>query len=225
MIAQIFFYISRCYTPFIQRHLIEKSANIYYRLFFLIIFLHKQDTYFRKKKNIIKWLGLDARKPYIWGFANNKCAVWSAPLLFTIGKYQNLTSYRQVFNCPASLCRLGDWFKPRFVGNPEDRFCRVDAQVRVVLLIRKFSRGFYFRETSHMRSFAIIKPSRNDEITQSFTDIGKTCLSRELLTSQICLKPLFAKIKFSRQFPNLQYLSHLRSPRLCFAAHAQYWRQ
>ena len=29
----------------------------------------------------------------------------------------------------------------------------------------KFSRGFYFRETSRMRSFAKIKPSRNGEIT------------------------------------------------------------
>ena len=36
--------------------------------------------------------------------------------------------------------------------------------------IRKYSRGFYFRETSHMRSFVKIKSSRNGEITLPFTD-------------------------------------------------------
>ena len=57
---------------------------------------------------------------------------------------------------------------------------------------------------SHMQSFAKIKPSRNSKITLSFTDKGKSCLSREVLTSQICLVTLLAKIKFSRTFPNLQ---------------------
>ena len=68
----------------------------------------------------------------------------------------------------------------------------------------------YFRETSHMRSFVKIKASRNGEITLSFTDICKSCLSREFLMSQICLLTLFTKIKFSRKFPNLQYFSKLR---------------
>ena len=45
---------------------------------------------------------------------------------------------------------------------------------------RNFSRGFYFRETSHMRSFVKIKSSRNGEITLSFTDICKSCLSRKI---------------------------------------------
>ena len=40
----------------------------------------------------------------------------------------------------------------------------------------------------------------------SFTDIGKSCSSRDFLTSQICLLTLFAKIKFSRKFLNLQYV-------------------
>ena len=61
----------------------------------------------------------------------------------------------------------------------------------------------YFRETSHMRSFVKMKPSRNGKITQSFIDIGKFCLSREFFTS-LCLLMLFVKIKFSRKFPNLQ---------------------
>ena len=63
----------------------------------------------------------------------------------------------------------------------------------------------YFRETSYMRSFVKIKSSRNDEIYLSFTDIGKSCPSREFYTSQICLLTPFAKIKFSRKFPDLQY--------------------
>ena len=50
-----------------------------------------------------------------------------------------------------------------------------------------------------------IKLSRNGEITLSFTDIGKSCLSREFLTSQICLLTLFTKTKFSGKFVNLQY--------------------
>ena len=55
-----------------------------------------------------------------------------------------------------------------------------------------------------MRSFVKIKPSRNGKITLSFIEIGKSCLNREFFTSLICLLMLFAKIKFSRKFPNLQ---------------------
>ena len=51
-----------------------------------------------------------------------------------------------------------------------------------------------------MRNFVKIKSSQNGEITQSFTDIDKTCLSREFVTSQICLLTLFAKIKLSENF-------------------------
>ena len=57
-----------------------------------------------------------------------------------------------------------------------------------------------------MQSFVKIKPSQNGEITLSFTDIGKSCPSREFLMAQICLLMLFAKIKFSRKFPDLQYI-------------------
>ena len=58
-----------------------------------------------------------------------------------------------------------------------------------------------------MRSFAKIKSSRNGEVTLSFTDEGKSCPNRDILTLQICLLTLFAKIKFSRKFPDLQYAS------------------
>ena len=57
-----------------------------------------------------------------------------------------------------------------------------------------------------MRSFVKVKPSRNSKSPLSFIDIGKPCLIGEFFTSQICLLMLFAKIKFSRKFPNLQYL-------------------
>ena len=56
-----------------------------------------------------------------------------------------------------------------------------------------------------MRSFVKIKTSRNGKITLSFTDIGKSCLSRKFFKSLICLLMIFAKIKLSRNFPNLQY--------------------
>ena len=68
-----------------------------------------------------------------------------------------------------------------------------------------FWRGLYFRETSHMRSFVKIKSSRNDKITLSFIGLGKPCLGLEFFTSLIGLLMPFAKIKFSRKFPNLQY--------------------
>ena len=64
----------------------------------------------------------------------------------------------------------------------------------------------YFRETSHMQSFVKIKSSRVGEITLSFTDIGKSCPCRKFSASQICVLTLFAKIKVSRKFPNLQYV-------------------
>ena len=56
-----------------------------------------------------------------------------------------------------------------------------------------------------MRSFVKIQSSRNGEITLSLTDIGKSCPSHDFLTSQICVLTLFAKIKLSRTFLNLQY--------------------
>ena len=58
------------------------------------------------------------------------------------------------------------------------------------------------------RSFAYAKFRENKnlakgDITLSFIEVGKSCLSREFLTSQICLLTLFVQIKFSRKFPDL----------------------
>ena len=83
----------------------------------------------------------------------------------------------------------------------------------------KFGRGFYFRETSRMRSFAKIESSQNGEIKLSFTDIVKSCPSREFLAFQICYLRLFAKIKFSRKisgftvsYKGLLFKERLSSP-------------
>ena len=53
-----------------------------------------------------------------------------------------------------------------------------------------------------------IKSSINGEITLSFTGVGKhgkACPGHELLTWQLCYLTLFAKIKSSQKFPNIQY--------------------
>ena len=76
-------------------------------------------------------MGLDARKPVFWGLRTTKVqtslrirAVWSEPSLFAFWK----VLYKQKFNFLASLCNWGDWFESRFVGYPEDRFCRIVAK-------------------------------------------------------------------------------------------------
>ena len=58
-------------------------------------------------------------------------------------------------------------------------FLVINVFHRGLLLIRKFSQGFYFRETWHIQSFVKIKSSRNVEITLSFSDLGRSCPSRE----------------------------------------------
>ena len=45
------------------------------------------------------------------------------------GKFHIKTYYRWNFNFLASLCSWGDGFESRFVGNPEDRFCCVEAHI------------------------------------------------------------------------------------------------
>ena len=69
----------------------------------------------------------------------------------------------------------------------------------------EISRGFNFRETSHMRSFVKIKSSRIGGITPSFTYIGKSRPCRKFSTSKIGVLTLFERTKFSQKFPNLQY--------------------
>ena len=83
----------------------------------------------------------------------------------------------------ANLGCSSEWGEPILVRNPEQIFSRrgpfsiIILTERKLLKIRKFSRGFYFRETS--RSFVKIKFSRNDEITLFFTDISNQAQSRK----------------------------------------------
>ena len=70
---------------------------------------------------------------------------------------------------------------------------------------------------SHMRSFVKNKSLQNGEITPLFTDIGKSCLIHDILTSQICLLMLFWKIKCSLKFLNLQLIAYheISEPVVC----------
>ena len=56
-----------------------------------------------------------------------------------------------------------------------------------------------------MRSFVKIKSSQIGKITLSFTYIGKSRPCPDFQRQKICVLTLFAKIKVSRKFPNLQY--------------------
>ena len=55
-----------------------------------------------------------------------------------------------------------------------------------------------------MRSFVKIKSSQNGEVTLLFTDIGKSCLSREFLMSLICFFNANRKNKILAKIFNLQ---------------------
>ena len=66
-----------------------------------------------------------------------------------------------------------------------------------------------FARTLFSRNFAYAKFRENKTLTKwpktlSFIDIGKSCLNRDFFTSLMCLLMLFAKMKLSRKFPNLQ---------------------
>ena len=57
-----------------------------------------------------------------------------------------------------------------------------------------------------MRSFAKIKPSQNGKNSLSFTDVGKACQSRGVFNVTNMSFNTIRKNKFSRKFPNLQYI-------------------
>ena len=61
-----------------------------------------------------------------------------------------------------------------------------------------FSRNFAYAK------FRENKILMNGQNTLSFTDIGISRPCHEFSTLQICVLTLFAKIKFSQKFPNLQ---------------------
>ena len=74
------------------------------------------------------------------------------------------------------------------------------AQMKVPLFARVlFSQKL--REVSRKKTTL-----QNKGITLSLNDVGKSYPSLDFLTWQICLLTLFAKIKFLRKFPNLQFV-------------------
>ena len=76
----------------------------------------------------------------------------------------------------------------------------ISLSISVLLLFRHY--------ISHKITFGA--PSSGGVLCSAcgaFIDIGKSCLSHQFFTSLICLFMLLTKIKFSRKFPNLQYVS------------------
>ena len=93
--------------------------------------------------------------------------------------------------------------RTKYIATCTPRFSTSTKTILEKVLIRKFSRGFYFRETLFREN----KTSRNCEISLPFTNVGKSCLShtRLLNVANIYFKRyLFAKRKFSRDLLNLQ---------------------
>ena len=72
-------------------------------------------------------------------------------------------------------------------------YCKTEIFTRV--LVSRNIADAKFRE---------IKSSRNVEINLSFTDVGKSCHSRDFQYGKYVLMH-FAKMNFSRKIPNLQY--------------------
>ena len=56
-----------------------------------------------------------------------------------IEKYRIKIRYNRTFNFLASLRSFGDWFDSRFVGNPEDRFCHFEAQIKMDSVLKGLS--------------------------------------------------------------------------------------
>ena len=81
-------------------------------------------------------MGLDPRKPVFVGCKQQRCgpacaSAQSDQCLYYLltEKYYIYTCLKRNFNILASICSRGDWFESRFVRHPEDRFCRVNAQI------------------------------------------------------------------------------------------------
>ena len=64
------------------------------------------------------------RRPACASAQSDQCLCYS---LFE--KYHVKACYKRNFKFLASLCSWGDWFESHFVWNPEDRFCRDEAQI------------------------------------------------------------------------------------------------
>ena len=105
-------------------------------------------------------MGRNSRKP-VFGFCEQHrrrpaCASAQSDqrLWYSLfGKHHMLTCYRWNFNFLASLCSWGDWFETRFVGHPEDRFSRDEAQILWVVFQFKSYPQFFIKRN---RGFDLI---------------------------------------------------------------------
>ena len=105
-------------------------------------------------------------------------------------------------SCLAALLLLSSYFTLLLACCVSFTVLLVGLQTLIVEISTVNSEIFarvYFRETSQMRSFVIMKSSINGEITLSFTGKGKSCPSREFLTLQysfnaVCENKTLAKI-------------------------------
>ena len=77
--------------------------------------------------------------------------------------------------------------------------------MRVYCKVGNFREGLFSRNLAYAE-FVKIESSRNGAISLLLTDIGKSCPSREFLTSQICLFNAICENKILAKFPDLQYI-------------------
>ena len=111
----------------------DQTVNVQCRSILVLVHTVCPNTYM-----YVSQLGLDSRKLIFGGLRTTKThtsmrmlrADWSAHLSFAFSKLATRN-----FDLLGSLCRWGDWFEARFVGNPEDKFCRVEAQLMLAKII------------------------------------------------------------------------------------------
>ena len=108
------------------------------------------------------------------------------------------------------LDRIDSWFLPSSLLFNDIREFPEDFWIYTTVNSEIFARVLFSLNFAYAK-FREIKSSRNAEITLSTTDMRKSYPSSEMFQSPVCLLTLFAKIKFSRKFPDLQYYAYLHS--------------
>ena len=128
-------------------------------------------TNWKENPSIVKllsWKAIPSKKTYFWhGRFSFQC--------LTDNGGGPLTNWRDV---QASL-------KHVLTDGQENNY---NFTLKICFLFLTYENQFYFRKTAHMPSFLKIKPLWNGEITLSLTDLGKSYICREFLTSQILAK-------------------------------------
>ena len=107
-------------------------------------------------------------------------SVSSKTLLFAFLDESYLLLLREKFQFLASLFSLREWFKARFVGNPEDRFSRVVAcvacstalghilQVQWIIIIKKIMRRLFIRYINGSHIIWLRSASSNTQVIPNY---------------------------------------------------------